>query len=40
MHRLAGYFSEHKVYSVTVLENDIEGFVEYARRVTAKEKPQ
>lgn len=40
MHRLAGYFSEHEVYSITVLENDIEGFVEYARRVTASEKPQ
>ncbi len=40
MHRLAGYFSEHSVYSITVMENDIEGFVEYARRAVAPGKPQ
>jgi glyoxylase-like metal-dependent hydrolase (beta-lactamase superfamily II) len=40
IHRLAGYFSKHSVYSITVMENDIKGFVEYARKVTALEKPQ
>ncbi len=39
MHRLAGYFSEHSVYSITVMENDMVGFVEYAKRVAASEKP-
>ncbi len=40
MHRFAGYFSEHSVYSITVLENDIDGFVEYAKRAVAAQKPQ
>jgi glyoxylase-like metal-dependent hydrolase (beta-lactamase superfamily II) len=39
MHRLAGYFSEHSIYSITVMENDIAGFIEYARKVVASEKP-
>ncbi|MCW4001306.1 MAG: MBL fold metallo-hydrolase [Candidatus Bathyarchaeota archaeon] len=38
MSRLAGYFSEHSVYSVTVMENDLRGFVEYAKRTDAERK--
>jgi hypothetical protein len=35
MRKLAGYFSEHSVYSITVMDNDIEGFMDYARRLLA-----
>ncbi len=35
MHRLADYFSEHTVYSITVLDNSVGGFVEYAKRTLA-----
>ena len=40
MHRLAGYFSAHKVYSVTVMRNDVLGFVEYAKRKVAEKISQ
>lgn len=40
MHRLADYFSEHTVYSITVLDNSVGGFVEYAKKTIATTKPQ
>jgi glyoxylase-like metal-dependent hydrolase (beta-lactamase superfamily II) len=40
MHRLADYFSEHTIYSITVLDNSVSGFVEYAKKALVTPKPQ
>lgn len=36
MNRIAGYLSDHPIYSVTALGNTIQGFVEYAKTLTGQ----
>lgn len=40
MSRVAGYLSEHPIYSVTALGNTVQGFVEYAKTSTEQTEPR
>jgi glyoxylase-like metal-dependent hydrolase (beta-lactamase superfamily II) len=36
MHRLAGILKSNKIYAMTVLQNSVEGFIDYAKKTQAK----
>jgi hypothetical protein len=38
MQVLAAFLSAHPVYKITVLENNLEGFISYAQRTLAKQR--
>ena len=37
MHRLADYLKSHRIYSRTALENSVQGFIDYAKQMQAKQ---
>lgn len=38
VNKIAGFLSAHPVYTITVLQNNLEGFIDYAQRIMANEK--
>jgi glyoxylase-like metal-dependent hydrolase (beta-lactamase superfamily II) len=37
MHQLAGYLNSHRIYSKTALGNSVQGFIDYAKQIQAKQ---